>query len=149
MIKYIFSCAFFIAINQPAFCLDLADHKLVDLSHSYSSETLYWPTSPTRFEKNELAFGVSEGGWFYSSFSICTPEHGGTHLDAPLHFAEGGLATDEIPLENLIAPAVVIDITQQSAANRDYRLKVEDILSHEKAHGKIEPGSIVLRMTTT
>jgi kynurenine formamidase len=147
MIKPIICCVLFIAINQQAFCLDLAEHRLVDLSHSYSSETLYWPTSPTRFEKNELAFGTSEGGWFYSSFSVCTPEHGGTHLDAPLHFAEGGLATDEIPLENLIAPAVVIDISQQSAANRDYRLTVEDVLAHEKTHGKIEPGSIVLLRT--
>ncbi|MEM7050544.1 MAG: cyclase family protein [Acidobacteriota bacterium] len=127
--------------------LDLSGYRMVDLSHSFNQDTLYWPTSPTRFEKQEIAYGKTEGGWFYSAFSVCLPEHGGTHLDAPLHFAEGAHATDEMPLSDLIAPAVVIDVTAAAAKDRDYRLTVADLAAHEKRHGKIAPGTIVILKT--
>lgn len=132
---------------SPAFALDPADFRLVDLSHAYGDDTLYWPTSPTKFEKKELAFGETQGGWFYSAYSICTPEHGGTHLDAPLHFAAEGLSNDEIPLENLVAPGVVIDVTEQAARDRNYRLTVDDIAAFEERHGRIRSGTIVLVRT--
>src|SRR5687768_16708835 len=91
--------------------IDLEQGELVDLTWTYDEKTLYWPTSPSAFEKKELAYGPTPGGYFYSSYSICTPEHGGTHLDAPIHFAEGRHTTDQIPLTQLVAPAVVIDVT--------------------------------------
>jgi kynurenine formamidase len=78
---------------------------------------------------------------------VATPEHGGTHLDAPIHFAEGGQASHEIPLEKLMAPAVVIDITQRASADRDYRLTRDDVVAFERQHGQIRPGSIVLLRT--
>lgn len=131
----------------PAFALDISEYDLVDLSHPYNSETLYWPTSPSRFEKTVLAFGESGGGYFYSAFSICTPEHGGTHLDAPLHFAADGLSTSKVPLENLIAPAIVIDVTEKAAADRNYLLSAEDVHAFESQHGRIDPGAIVLLRT--
>ncbi len=147
MIKLFLSGLVSIAITQPLGAFEPGEVRLVDLSYSYSDETLYWPTSPSKFEKQELAFGQSEGGWFYSSYSICTPEHGGTHLDAPLHFAQGGLATDEIPLDRLFAPAVVIDISAQAAADRNYRLQASDVLAFEDRFGRIAPGTIVLLRT--
>ena len=119
-------------------------YRLVDLSHTYDDSTLFWPTSPTRFKKEELAFGETDGGYFYSAYSICTPEHGGTHLDAPIHFAAGGKTTDQIELERLIAPGVVIDVSAQSARDRNYRLSLADVEDWEKRNGQIEPGSIVL-----
>ena len=78
---------------------------------------------------------------------MCTPEHGRTHLDAPVHFAEGVMSTDELPLENLIAKAVVINVVDQAEANRDYRLSKQDVLDFEAEHGVIEPGTIVLMRT--
>ena len=69
--------------------LDLRAYRIVDLTHAFDEQTIYWPTSPSKFELKPLAFGKTAGGYFYSSFMLCTPEHGGTHLDAPLHFAEG------------------------------------------------------------
>jgi kynurenine formamidase len=132
---------------SPALPLDIGEYQLVDLSHSYGDDTLYWPTSPSKFEKTELAFGDTEAGYFYSAFSICTPEHGGTHLDAPMHFARDGLPTERIPLGNLIAPAVVIDVTTKAAADRNYRLGVDDVEAFEERHRRIEPGTIVLLRT--
>jgi len=134
-------------LSFPASALDISEYHLVDLSQSYGEDTLYWPTSPSRFEKSVISFGETEGGGFYSAFSICTPEHGGTHLDAPMHFARDGLPTERIPLGNLIAPAVVIDVSEQAAADRNYLLSVDDVLSFEDQYGRIDPGSILLLRT--
>jgi kynurenine formamidase len=131
-------------LSWPAFALDIGEYRLVDLTHPYNSDTLYWPTSPSEFEKKELAAGETEGGWFYSAYSICTPEHGGTHLDAPRHFAADGYTADRMPLDKLIAPAVVIDVSRQAADDRNYRLSADDVRAFEKKHGRIEPGTIVL-----
>ena len=65
------------SLALPTFALDISEYQRIDLSHSYNSDTLYWPTSPSKFEKNELAFGETADGYFYSAFSISTPEHGG------------------------------------------------------------------------
>ena len=135
------------ALAGPVLALNIGDYRLVDLSHAFNSDTLYWPTSPSRFEKEQLAFGPTEGGGFYAAFSVCTPEHGGTHLDAPLHFAAVGMATDQIPLERLMAQAIVIDVSAQVGADHNYRLSVRDVLEFENRHGPVEPGSIVLLRT--
>jgi len=127
--------------------LDLSAYAIVDLSHAYGPSTVFWPTSPTKFELEKLAYGKTEGGFFYAANTVRTPEHGGTHLDAPIHFSEGGRTTEQIPLEQLIAPAVVIDVTAHAAKDRDYRATREDVLAFEKAHGPITRGTIVLLRT--
>ncbi len=147
MQNHVFISLIFALGCSPTVALELDDYRLVDLSHTYDSDTLYWPTSPSTFEKEQLNFGEIEEGYFYSAFSVCTPEHGGTHLDAPLHFAANGISTEKIPLENLIAPAVVIDVTQQAGADRNYRLSVNDVREFESRHGRIEQGTIVLLRT--
>ena len=121
--------------------------RIVDLSHAFGPKTLYWPTSPSKFTLQTLASGKTEGGYFYAANSLSTPEHGGTHLDAPLHFSERGRATADIPLEQLVAPAVVIDVTGQAAKDRDYRLTAQDVSAFEKRHGAIPRGTIVLLQT--
>ncbi len=127
--------------------LDLAAYDLVDLSHTFSDETVYWPTDTAGFSLEELAFGETEGGYFYSAYSLATAEHGGTHIDAPIHFLEGGPDVASIPLRRLVGPAVVIDITAQAAETADYRLTVADVEAHEAKHGPIETGSLVLLRT--
>ncbi len=127
--------------------VDLARVRLVDLTHAFGGDTLYWPTSPSAFELKTLHRGPSEAGYFYSAYSFCAPEHGGTHLDAPVHFSEGRRAADAVPLEQLIAPAVVIDVSPRTAADALYRLTREDVLAWEKRNGRIEPGTIVLLRT--
>ena len=145
----------FVLLSAMLFCacassggLDLSTAELVDLTHTYDEQTLYWPSSPpARFELKELAYGQTPGGWFYSSYAVCTPEHGGTHLDAPIHFAEGRKTADQIPLDQLIAPAVVIDVTAKAAADADYRLTAGDVRDWEQRHGAIAEGTIVLLHT--
>ncbi len=127
--------------------VDLAKAKLVDLTHTYNDSTIYWPNAPTRFQHKVLSFGHTEGGWFYSAYSFCSPEHGGTHLDAPIHFDEKGESVDEVAPEKLIGPAVVIDISEKAAEDPDYRLTVEDVTGFEAAHGAIEENAIVLLRT--
>jgi kynurenine formamidase len=127
--------------------IDLSRYTIVDLSHGYGPSTVFWPTSPIKFELNKLAFGKTEGGYFYAANTFAMPEHGGTHLDAPIHFSETGRTTDQIPLEQLIAPAVVIDVTTRAAADRDYRATADDVRQFEKAHGAITRGTIVLLRT--
>jgi kynurenine formamidase len=127
--------------------LDLSRFELVDLSHAYGPGTLYWPTSPTAFRLDTLAAGITPGGFYYSAFSLSTPEHGGTHLDAPVHFDEGGLPADRIALANLVAPTVVIDVSAQAASDPDYRLTVPDIEAFEGVNGAIAAGTMVLLRT--
>jgi kynurenine formamidase len=127
--------------------LRLEDYELVDLTHAFNAATVYWPTSPSGFELRQLAYGPTDRGYFYAANSFSAPEHGGTHLDAPIHFAAGHQTTDQIPLEKLMAPAAVIDVTAQAAADPDYRLTRDDVLSFEEENGPIEPGTIVLLRT--
>ena len=79
------------AAAQGSKAPDLATARVVDLTHAFDEKTIYWPNSPSAFELKSQAYGQTPGGWFYSSNSFCTPEHGGTHLDAPIHFAKDGL----------------------------------------------------------
>ena len=127
--------------------LDVADFEVVDLTHAFGPETIYWPTDTAGFRLEELAFGETEGGYFYASYALATAEHGGTHLDAPIHFHDGGGDAASIPLERLIGPAVVIDMTAQAAADADYRLTAADIEAHEAEYSEIPAGSLVLLRT--
>jgi kynurenine formamidase/D-alanyl-D-alanine dipeptidase len=121
--------------------------RVVDLTHSFDEKTLYWPTSPTAFELRTLSRGKTPGGWFYEANSFCTPEHGGTHLDAPVHFSETGESADVVSVRRLIAPAVVLDVVAKAAQDPDYRLTVADVKEWEAAHGVIPRGAIVLLRT--
>jgi kynurenine formamidase len=119
--------------------------KWVDLTHAFSSRSIYWPTDTLGFKLEELAHGHTSGGWFYSSYRFSAAEHGGTHLDAPIHFAEGGKTNDQLPLSSLVGPAVVVDVT--SRVTPDYLLTVDDLTQWETAHGRIPDGAIVLMRT--
>ena len=117
--------------------------KLVDMTYSFSEETLHWPTAqPFKLEKvNE---GMTPQGYWYSSYNYSGSEHVGTHLDAPFHFAQGRWTTDQIPLDRTIGPGVVIDVRGKAQADRDYQLQVVDIRTWERRHGKLPGGAIVL-----
>jgi kynurenine formamidase len=118
----------------------------LDLSHELSDETIYWPTSDP-FKLETVAEGVTEKGFYYSAYKFCASEHGGTHMDAPIHFAAGARSVDQIPLAQLIAPAIKIDVSAKADANRDYQISADDLSAWESAHGRIPDGCIVLFQT--
>src|SRR5688572_30580707 len=120
--------------------------ELVDLSHAYDQQTIFWPTSE-RFRLQKDADGVTPAGFYYASNSFFTAEHGGTHLDAPVHFAQGKQSVDQIPLERFFGPAVLVDVTQASEANADYQVTVEDLTRTEADGGAIPADAIVLLRT--
>ena len=119
--------------------------RWVDLTHAFGASTIYWPTDTAGFRLTELAYGPTPGGWFYASYDFASAEHGGTHLDAPIHFAEGRLTTDDIPLAELIGPAAVVDVSDH--AHADYLVTVDDLLAWESEHGPIPDGGILLVRT--
>jgi kynurenine formamidase len=127
--------------------IDLARVRVVDLTHPLNAKTLYWPTSPSAFRLEQLFFGMTPRGFFYTANAFSAPEHGGTHIDAPIHFARAGLTVDRIPLERLVAAAIVIDVATKADRDPDYRLTVEDVRAFEQRHGRIPAGSIVLLRT--
>lgn len=117
----------------------------VDLTHSFSAASIYWPTDTVGFQHEELFYGTTPAGTFYSSYRYAAAEHGGTHLDAPIHFSEGRQTVDAIPLMNLIGPAVVVDVSDR--ASPDYLVSVADLQSWETEHGEIPSGAILLVRT--
>ena len=132
--------------RPPAPAADPLAGEWIDLTHPFDETTVYWPTAPA-FELRVEAAGHTAGGFYYSANSFCAAEHGGTHVDAPVHFSESGIPLDEIPLERLIGPAVVVDVTEKASADRDYRVGVADLAAWEREHGPIPEGAIVLLRT--
>jgi kynurenine formamidase len=120
--------------------------ELVDLSHTYDKTTIFWPTA-TPFALESVAAGMTPGGYYYAANNFSTSEHGGTHLDSPVHFAEGKSTVDQIALNRLVGPAVVIDVTAPSNANADHQITVADIEAAERQDGPIPANAIVVLRT--
>lgn len=114
----------------------------IDLSHDFSEETIYWVTAEP-FKRTTVAEGKTDNGYYYSAYNYSAAEHGGTHIDAPVHFAEGKKTVDQIELDQLIAPGVKIDVSTK-AADRDYQITADDIRNWETENGKIPEWCIVL-----
>jgi len=78
-------------------------------------------------------------------------EHTGTHFDAPVHWITGkdlpDNTTETIPAQRFVGPACVIDVSSEVAKNEDYLLMPEHVVTWEREHGRIPPGSWVLLRT--
>ena len=117
--------------------------RLIDLTHSFGADTIVWPTE----QDFRLVFqqaGETPGGYYYASNRLEMAEHGGTHIDAPIHFAKGGQTLDQVPIERLVGSGVRIDVVAQCTRDRDYLVTIQDFEQWETAHGPIPPRAIVL-----
>ncbi|HJO04087.1 MAG TPA: cyclase family protein [Acidobacteriota bacterium] len=134
---------------DAAVVLDLRDDdgwRLVDLTHSLSPDSLYWPNGePFEHERQGWEFDA-DGNW-YAMARFSTPEHLGTHLDAPIHFSAAGWTSAQIPHERFLGPAVVVDISDRAAADIDSTLQPSDLEAWEARHGDIPESSILLVRT--
>ncbi|RJR32599.1 MAG: cyclase family protein [Desulfobacteraceae bacterium] len=124
----------------------LQSGKWVDLTWSFDEQSVYWPTN-VPFTHEKVFQGMNDQGYYYSSFKFGAEEHGGTHFDAPIHFAENGNSVEKVPLEQLTGEGVVIDVTAKTSVDRDYRISTEDFEWWEKRNGRIPEGAIVLLNT--
>ncbi|WAR31460.1 ISAHY-like protein [Mya arenaria] len=121
------------ALSVVTFLLGFAHAQInvIDLTHSHDDDAIYWPGNPQ-----------------YESNSFATAEHGGTHIDAPSHFAQNRNRVDQIPISRLVGPGVVINVKytvkDKAAADPDYRVTMEDLNAWEDVHGRIPAGAIVL-----
>jgi kynurenine formamidase len=119
---------------------------ILDMTYAYDENTIYWPNA-SPFKLTPEFRGTTERGYWYAANFYSASEHGGTHADAPLHFAKSGRTIDQIPIAEWIGPAVKIDVTQQCAGDRDYLLSVDDVKTWEKKYGRIPAGAWVIMYT--
>lgn len=134
------------ACGRPSVTEVLARASWVDLTYDFDSSTIYWPTAKP-FHLDVVSAQRTAAGYYYAANNFAAAEHGGTHLDAPVHFAEGHHTTDQIPLTQLAGPALVIDVSAKAAADRDYRVVPADFEAWERARGRIPEGAIVVIRT--
>lgn len=138
--------AVLVACTSPSPNDLLAAGTWVDLSHAFDSTTIYWPTARP-FHLEIVSARYTPAGYYYAANNFSGAEHGGTHLDAPVHFAEGRHTTDAIPLDRLLGPAVVIDVSAGADSTPDYRVTPRDVEVWEGTHGAIPERAIVLFRT--
>ena len=146
MKKHIFVTLLMFASNWPLMsvnCEEFSKGTWVDLTHEFSEETVYWPTADT-FSKTIVFEGHNPLGFYYTANNFSAAEHGGTHVDAPIHFYQGRQTVDQIPVDQFIGQGVVIRVADKARANRNYQFGVGDIKAWEKQHGKIPDNSILL-----
>jgi kynurenine formamidase len=122
---------------------DFPKGQWLDLSHDFSDETIYWVTAEP-FKRTTVAEGKTPQGFYYSAYNFSGAEHGGTHIDAPVHFAQGKKTADQIGLDQLIAHAVKIDVSSKATNDRDYLITIGDIKAWEAENGNLPEWCIVL-----
>jgi kynurenine formamidase len=140
---------FIVSVLAPACKPEAADPfagKLVDLSHAFDEQTVFWPTAEG-FRLEKVADGMTPQGYYYAANNFSTAEHGGTHLDAPVHFAAGRNTADSVPLEQLMGAGVVVDVAEKCARDADYQVTAEDFAAWEREHGRLPEGAILILRT--
>ncbi len=141
--KKLFLLVLIASISFPVMADNVFKGRWIDLTHEFSEETIYWPTAES-YKKTTVFEGHTDAGFYYTAYNFSAAEHGGTHVDAPIHFSEGRKTVDQMPIEQFIGAGVLIRITEKVKKNRNYQLSVQDIIDWESKHGVIEKNSILL-----
>jgi kynurenine formamidase len=123
--------------NPPRFA------HVVDLTHALDEDTPYIPVPNITFpfRKTPIATVAKNG---VAAYRWDIHEHLGTQIDAPNHFFEGGLSLDRLPVDSLVVPLVVIDVSARAATNPDASLTVADVEAWERQHGRIAARAAVM-----
>jgi kynurenine formamidase len=117
--------------------------RLIDLSHELFEGMPEWPGKCPFVESIQESH--DEAGVFVNSYNMTSGC--GTHMDAPVHFCKGGRSIADFPLDELLNPAVVIDIQQQVSVNADYALSVADVQAWEVEYGDLPDKALVIANT--
>lgn len=113
--------------------------RVVDLTHAYDGDFPTYDGKPSILYEVDKTFD-RDG---YHLFKLSIFEHTGTHIDAPLHFAEGAASVEALPVEALIAPLCVVDIAARAAEDPNATVEPDDIEAWMSAHGAIPAGACV------
>lgn len=140
-----FTAILILAVTGPLYAAEAGD-RMLEMTYPYDEKTIYWPNAET-FKQTKGNWGINDQGFWYAANDYRAAEHGGTHADAPIHFAKNGRTIDQIPLPEWIGPAVKIDVTKKCELDRDYLLTVDDIKQWEKNYGRIPDGAWVIMYT--
>lgn len=119
--------------------------SIVDLTWTLDENNPYWPAENYEPFRLTTIATIEKNGVLSKAFY--TPEHLGTHLDAPNHFEKNQPSVDEIQAGDLFARGAVIDVAAQSETDADYRLTLADIAAWEKTHGRIPDGAVLFLRT--
>jgi kynurenine formamidase len=140
-VGFLFAIALVAAVVAAAPCggvepaVGPADGRWVDLTHPFDDRTIFWPTE-RGFVLERGPAGVTPKGYYYAANRFATAEHGGTHLDAPRHFAAAGATAENVPLDRLLGAAAVVDVTQRCALDPVYEVTPDDLVAWERKHGR-------------
>jgi len=126
---------------------------VVDLTAPLSADTPVIQLPPpfgqtATFRLEEISRYDERGpAWYWNN--VRTGEHTGTHFDAPIHWVTGRDGEDvaAVPARKLVGPAVVLDFSEQAAADPDFLLEVDHVREWEKAHGPLPAGGWLLYRT--
>jgi kynurenine formamidase len=117
--------------------------NIVDLTHALDEDTPYIPVPGITFPfKKTLIATIAKNGVAAYRWEI--HEHLGTQIDAPTHFFERGLSLDQLPIDSLVVPLVVIDVSVRAASDPDTSVTVADIEAWERRHGRIPERAAVM-----
>lgn len=107
--------------------------QVVDLTHTMTPEfPSFFGVAGIELDKK---FDIKKDGFNLNWWRII--EHGGTHIDAPIHFSENGASLDKIAADALVLPLAVIDVAAAAARNPDYQVSRQDLIAWEKRHGRL------------
>lgn len=113
--------------------------RVVDLTHTLDENFPTFFGTPSWSREAQFTYAKEK----FNLWKLTYGEHIGTHFDAPLHFSADGKGVDEIPLDHLVCPLAVIDVTAKAAKDADYRLSVDDVRGYERRFGRISDGACV------
>ncbi|HEY1271289.1 MAG TPA: cyclase family protein [Terriglobales bacterium] len=145
IVGYVLVLAIFLFAQRHTTPAQAAFTSIVDLTHSINASVPTYDPAETSSYRVKTVAAIEKSGYFAREISL--PEHFGTHIDAPAHFARGLWTVDQIPTERLIAPLVVLDVSAKTKQNPDYQVSVRDISEWEAANGQIPQAAVVMAHT--
>ena len=125
--------------------LTKGNYTIFDLTHELSNTSPFWPNETGNPFQYDTIFSQESGAPGMGAYS--TPEHFGTHIDAPIHSADQQKSVHELQPKDLFGYGMVLDVTEKCIMNADYKLSKQDILTWEEENGLIPDNTIVIMYT--
>ncbi|MGE0627981.1 MAG: cyclase family protein [Hyphomicrobiaceae bacterium] len=124
---------------QQAVSHSIDARRVFDLTHTLTPEFPTFDGKPGIALRPTAQYAKSR----YNMMQWTVQEHSGTHIDAPIHFSEKGVGPAELPVETLVVPLAVIDVSAKAGKDADYQLTASDIVAWEKQHGRLPDNGCV------